>query len=78
MAAEQVTDNDESSEQERGEAPASWVGYSWYLVKKAGYGAYNGKHLLPASYIVSQPWPVSTSGALSGGEAGSCIWSDYP
>lgn len=46
MAAEQVTDNDESSEQERGEAPASWVGYSWYLVKKAGYGAYNGKHLL--------------------------------
>lgn len=54
MAVEQETDNYESSKEGRREAPASWVGYSWYLVKKAGYGAYNGKHLL-APKLVSEP-----------------------
>lgn len=35
-----------STEGRADDAPESWVGYSWYLVKKAGYGTYCGKNMI--------------------------------
>lgn len=36
-------------EREGAEIPESWRDYSWHLVKKAGYGIYNGKSCSRAS-----------------------------
>lgn len=38
----QQDSREEAEQEERGDVPQSWAGYSWYLVKRAGHGAYSG------------------------------------
>lgn len=38
----QQDSREEAEPEEQGDIPQTWTGYSWYLVKRAGYGAYSG------------------------------------
>lgn len=38
----QQDSREEAKQEEREDIPQSWAGYSWYLVKRAGHGAYSG------------------------------------
>ena len=78
MAEEPSPELEQRESNAQGEVPESWLGYSWYLVKKAGYGSYSGEFYC----CVLRQWIARLlllfSGPLSRRKAGPHIRSDQP